>query len=252
MSVNKFKPLHINTESETAPSTPIQTNRSTRSFSITSMPKTSGGETTTLYNGEMVKKTDKIISAMGTLEELSAYIGVIKTEHLNTNSEQKFDIDSSAKLFLYARLTKIQEALIDICASLGTSRKITARYEFTRFSCGQSRIADLKSELELMKDVDFETLKSSMREKPLQIISGTTILESRLLYARTLCRRAERQVIGAKNLQVGIVPEEICLRYLNVLGDYLLGLSVHVLHMQSKEPMKKLFKTNQKNILNLK
>jgi cob(I)alamin adenosyltransferase len=251
MSVNKFKPLHINTESETAPSTPIQTNRSTRSYSITNIPKNIEGNTV-LYNGEVVKKTDKIISAMGSLEELSAYIGVIKTEHLNTNNDQKFDIDSSAKLFLYARLTKIQEALIDICASLGTSRKITARYEFTRFSCGQQRIGDLRHELDLMTDVDFGSLKNSMKERPLQIISGTTILESRLLYARALCRRAERQVSGAKNLQVGVSGEDVCLTYLNVLGDYLLGLSVHVLHMQSKEPMKKLFKTNQKNILNLK
>jgi len=207
---------------------------------------------TAFYNGEPVSKADKIISFLGTLEELNAYIGVIKTEHLNPNNELKFDIDSSAKLFLYARLTKIQEALIDIMASSGTSRKVQARYEFTRFACGPQRIADLESELVLMNDVNFGQLKAGMREKPLQLIPGTTTLESRLMYARAICRRAERQMAVAKHAQLGLFPEEPCVRYLNVLGDYLLALSIHVLHLQSKEPMRKLFKTNSKNILNLK
>lgn len=246
MSVNKFKPLHINTDSTTAPSTPTynSTSRSTRSLSITSLSPNIKNNTT-LYNGETISKSDKILSSIGCIEELSTYIGIIKTEHLG-NKEEMFDIDNSAKLFLYARLTKIQETLIDICASIGTSKKIQARYEFTRFTHNQHKIDELKHELQLMNDVDFQTIKNSMKEKPLQIIPGTTILESRLLYARTLCRRAERQLSNTKNLQLGIIPEETCLKYLNILSDYLLALSIHVLHMQSKEPMKKNFKHNNK------
>jgi cob(I)alamin adenosyltransferase len=189
------------------------------------------------------------LAIIGTLEELSAYIGVIKTEHFDPNTEEKFDIDSSAKLFLYARLTQIQETIIDIEASIGTSRKVLAKYEFTRFSSGEQRIKELENEVDLMSDVNLAQIKESMREKPLQHIPGVSLIEAKLIYARTLCRRAERQLCGAKNLQLGIAPEDMCINYLNKLGDYLLALSIHLLHMQNKEPLKKVTRTNTRAIV---
>jgi len=202
-------------------------------------------DTTVLFNGESISKADKLLAAIGTLEELVAYLGVVKAEHFDPSIEKKFEIDSSSKLFLYARITQIQETLIDIKSSLGTSRKNVARYENSRFSNGEQRIKDLDHEIDLMP-VGLNQLKESMREKPLQNIPGMSIVEARLMYARTICRRAERQVHSSKNLQMGIVVEDSCVSYLNRLGDYLLALSVHVLHMQNKEPLKKAAKSNTK------
>lgn len=237
MSVNKFKPPTdtLSNTSDSAPSTPIRKlSRSSSLDRVSTIPKN-----TTLYNGETVSKYEKILSVLGSIEEFSAYIGIIKAEHLNPNFEEKFDIDSSAKLFIYARLTQIQESLIDIQASIGTSKKNMARYEFTRFSNGEQRIKELDREIELMNGVNISQIKENMKEKPLQNIPGTSVLEARLMYARSLCRRVERQLYTSKNLELGIFPDNNSINYLNKLGDYLLALSIHTLHMQRKEPLKK-------------
>lgn len=247
MSANKFRPPQSDTMSVASDSTPV--GRLARSSTITTPRKetvTPRKELSTLYSGEPISKSDKILGVIGSLDELCTYIGVVKAEHLNPNVDEKFDIDSSAKLFLYARLTQIQEALIDIEASIGTSRKIPAKYEFTRFSNGEQRIKELDSEIALMSDINISQLKENIKEKPLQHIPGTSVLESRLLYARSICRRAERQLYSCKNLQVGIIPEDNCANYLNKLGDYFLALSIHTLHMQNKEPLKKAGRTNTK------
>lgn len=241
MSTSKFKPQTPSDTSSVA--SDITTGR--RPARVESAQTTPRKDlATTLYNGEVVPKSDRIISVIGTIDELAAYIGIIKTEHFDPNTEEKLDIDSSAKLFLYARLTQIQETLIDIEASIGTSRKVIARHDFTRFSNGEQRIKDLENEIELMRDVNLGQLKESMKEKPFQHIPGNSVIEAKLFYARTICRRAERQLCGTKNLPLGIILEDNCMNYLNKLGDYLLALSIHVLHMQNKEPLKKVTRTN--------
>lgn len=248
MSVNKFKPQQSDTmsiDSDPRPSARLSRSSTLPEALNRTSPKKESS--TTIYSGEMVSKSDKILSVIGTIDELCSYIGIIKAIHFNQNTEEKFDIDSSAKLFFYARLTKIQETLIDIEASIGTTRKILAKYEFTRFSNGDLRIKELGNEIDLMNDVNISRLKESIKEKPLQNIPGTSVLEARLIYARSLCLRAERQIYGAKNLQIGIVPEDNCANYLNKLADYFLVLSIHTLHMQNKEPMKKATKTNTKS-----
>jgi ATP:cob(I)alamin adenosyltransferase len=237
----KFKP-QPSTDTISVASDITRQSTESRPTSVQNTPRKD--TSTLLYNGEVVAKSDKILSVIGTLEELSAYIGIIKAEHFEPNiEEEKFDIDSSAKLFLYARLTQIQESILDIEASLGTSRKIVAKYEFTRFLADE-RVKILDKEIQLMSDVNLAQLKESMKEKPLQHIPGSSVIEAKLAYVRSLCRRAERQMSGFKNLQA----ESNCINYLNKLGDYFLTLSIHILHMQNKEPLKKVTRTNTRII----
>lgn len=175
---------------------------------------------TILYSGEKISKSDKTLVAMGTIEELIAYIGVIKAEHYNSDS--KIDTLSSAKLFLFARMTKIQEALLDINKSIGTTKKTPGRYDLTRF-VADDFINEFDKHITEM-GIDLSIYKT--KDKPLIIFPGTTILESNLLFARALCRRAERQLVSAKNVQLGVVVDPDCFRYLNKLGDYLLALAI--------------------------
>ena len=229
-----------------------ETTSSLRSENSSSTQKLATGDcATTLYNGETINKSDRIISTLGSLEELSSYIGIIKAEYLNTNTETKFDIDNSSKMFLAARLTQIQEVITDISYAIGTSKKIGARYENSRFGNDQ-RFSELENEMSLMTDVDLDNIKTAMKEKPLQIIPGTYALEAHLMYARSLCRKTERQACSCKNSSIGIFPDDRCIRYLNRLGDYLLCLSIHVLHMQSKEPLKKVTRSSKNPQPNLK
>lgn len=251
---NKFKPP-TDTKSVTGNdniSIISETPSSLRSENSSSNQKHPTGHcATSLYNGEIINKSDRIVSTLGSLEELLAYVGIIKAEYLNTNTDSKFDIDNSSKMFLAARLTQIQEVICDISHAIGTSKKIGAKYENSRFGNDQ-RIMELENEMSLMTDVDLDRIKADMKEKPLQIIPGTYALEAHLMYARSLCRKAERQVCSCKNSTVGIFPDEKCVSYLNRLGDYLLALSIHVLHMQSKEPLKKLTRSNKNSQPNLK
>jgi cob(I)alamin adenosyltransferase len=186
---------------------------------------------TTLYNGDKVSKSNKILSTIGTIEELVCFIGIVKTTYFDPSTEEKFDIDNSVKFFLYARFTQIQETLIDIQLSLGTSKKIENI---------QQRISELCNEINLMDDVNLSQLKIETKEKPLQIIPGTTVLESKLLYVRTLCKKVERYFYTIK------IRNEIYGEYFNKLNDYFLALSIHILHIQNKEPLKKVYNYNLK------
>lgn len=191
---------------------------------------------TYLYCGERISKSDKMLSALGTIEELIAFLGIIKSEHYNTGIEMKFDTPSSAKLFLFASLTRIQEALLEIMRSLGTSKKVIARYEASRFRNADKYISELEKNI---NDMNVEIISVKSFDKPLPLIPGTTALEARLFYARALCRRAERQIHSSRNVQLGLIIEESCLTFLNRLGDYFLALAIDSLHIQSKEPLRR-------------
>jgi len=215
---------------------------SERSYSSKRGSKLENIECTTLYSGELRRKNDKILALLGTLEEMISFTGIIKSESLDPNLESKLEIDNSLKIFFYARLTQIQETLIDIQYCLGTTKKNIAKFEFNRFN-GELKIKELENEINLMGDVDFTSLKKGIKDKPLQIIPGSSLLESRLLFLRALCRKAERQTCLMKS-----VFDFNVVYYLNKLGDYLLALSIHILHIQNKEPLKKAFKnTIRKN-----
>lgn len=231
MSGNKFK-APINSEPSVEP-------KLDRRPSLQKKVNSSVSETI-LYGGEKLSKGEKLISALGTIEELIAYLGVIKAEHFDTNgtaTELKFSATSSSKLFLFARLTRTQEILLDIMRSLGTSRKIPGRFENSRFDLADKYVAELEKELSTL---NIDAVQSKTFDKPLQLLPGSSVLEAKLFYARAICRRAERQIISSKSAQNGLVVEDGCLHFLNRLGDYLLSLAVHSLLLLSKEPMKKI------------
>lgn len=163
-----------------------------------------------LANGEKLSKSDKIFASIGTLEELNAYIGLVKS--------QNFNLQQSSKMFFIARLTQIQETVLSMINSLSTSKKNPEQYEKSRFS----KIAD-RNITELQTEIDKQASDTGLEKKDyLMILPGQSQLQSQLLYTRTIVRRAERQILASKNQFLGLVPEEHILRYLNVLGDYFL------------------------------
>lgn len=204
---------------------------------------------TALYNGEKIMKTDTLIEAVGALEELIAHIGIVKAEYYGSGGGNKIndvdnkEITNSGKLFSYARFTKIQEALHDILLSITTTKKVSIRYEASRFSVNAENH---------MKDLEQEIQKMEINGKNyLNNIPGVTELEARLMLIRTLCRKAERRLLTllneegdkknlekTKNFSLDIVPEDSCFLFLNRLSDYFLVLAVYNLQILHKEPMK--------------
>lgn len=163
-------------------------------------------------------KTSRLFSSIGTIDEILAVIGTIKSEHLNSGSETKTELDASSKLFLCARLTQIQETLLDLQNFLS---KKSVKFEV------ENRLKEIQSEINLME-----------LNKNIVVIPGTTSLESILFLVRALVRRLERQFCGLKDIP------EIYREYLNKLSDYFSALTIHVLYMQNREPMVRKTKKN--------
>lgn len=149
---------------------------------------------TFLINGEKISKSDKILASTGTLEELSSFIDIVKYKFFNENK--------SSYIFLFARFTQIQEAIDLMIKSLLTSKKNNAKYESSRFK------------LDFNEKDDFKYIK------------GSNQLNSHLLYLRSITRKAERQIIASRNVQLGLIPDEDIIIYLDKLGKYFLDLKL--------------------------
>ena len=116
--------------------------------------------------------------------------------------------------------------------SIGTRKKNNKKYEESRFERGKIRLDELSNEINLMSDVDMKNIKEELRLKPIPFISGSSLLEARLVHARNICRRLERHICSIEN------AEKICVEYINKLSDYFLSLSIHILHIEDKDSIK--------------
>lgn len=140
---------------------------------------------TSLATGERVPKCDDRVEAYGTLDELSAFIGVLKDSGTWTEEQLSF-------------LTEIQRNLQILCARFAGYKKISLQ---------EDAAAEIEQEIAAM---NLPTLKEF-------IIPGGNLVASYCHVCRTICRRAERMAVKI-NADVADV------RYLNRLGDYFFEL----------------------------
>lgn len=148
---------------------------------------------TSLYGGKRVPKDDVRICAYGTIDELNSYIGLIRSRNLKSNVEEVLQI--------------IQNDLFVLGAYLATPID-----------------SDKKPSIE--KAVDHiplleKTIDSCEVElKPLKhfILPGGSETAAHFHIARTICRRAERNVV--KLHHSGPINQEVLI-YLNRLSDLL-------------------------------
>jgi cob(I)alamin adenosyltransferase len=160
--------------------------------------KTGDKGETSLYGGKRVSKTDFRIEAYGTVDELNSVIGLC----IALNPPKKVN----------QILIKIQNQLFVLGADLASPAAQTKRQKVPR-----------------IKDEDIKYLEKSIDElekiiEPLRsfILPGGSLIASYLHFARTVCRRAERQVVHlTKSELVGKLPTI----YLNRLSDFLFVLA---------------------------
>lgn len=159
--------------------------------------------TTGLVGGSVIDKDAPRVEAYGSVDELNSWIGVCRTEaaslKLDTISEQ---------------LSKISQDLFDIGAELATPKD--ARWE-------GMILVDEKSILILEKWID--TLMEGIPPLTSFVLPGGNSLNSNLHVARTVCRRAEREVIRFSKKEA--VNQQIII-YLNRLSDLLFAMSRYV------------------------
>jgi cob(I)alamin adenosyltransferase len=151
---------------------------------------------TGLLGGVRVKKHDVRIEAYGTVDELNAVLGVVRSAHASQRVDQI--------------LEHVQNELFAVGAELATpTSKGThaGRIE-------ESHAARLEEMIDLC-EADLAPLKNF-------ILPGGCLTAAHLHYARTVCRRAERRVVELCE-QVTVSPQIIV--YLNRLSDLLFVLA---------------------------
>lgn len=174
---------------------------------VTAMPiYTGGGDegTTALRSGVRVSKTHPRIEAYGSVDELNAVIGIARG-----------DLDADVE----ETLADVQDHLHVLQAELATPDPADrdVRIDEEHASALEDAIDEADAELEPLRSF---------------IIPGGSEAGSRLHHARTVCRRAERRVLGLGERES---VSEDAIVYLNRLSDLLFVLARLVNHRAGVE-----------------
>ena len=158
--------------------------------------KTGDTGTTALFGGKRVSKSDLRIETYGTVDELNAWIGVLRDQEVNQHRQEE--------------LIEVQDRLFTIGSILATEPGNT---KVKIPSLVESDITFLEKKIDSM-----ETMLEPMK---VFVLPGGHSAVSFGHVARTVCRRAERLVIGL-DTQEKVDP--LVIQYLNRLSDYLFVL----------------------------
>jgi cob(I)alamin adenosyltransferase len=161
--------------------------------------------TTALVGGKRVPKDSPRIAAYGTIDELNSILGLARV----FNEERL--AEGEKHRWLDEVFRRLQNQLFDLGSELATPPE--AVYE------GMFRVGDAEvKELEALMDgcqKDLEPLKSF-------VLPGGGRISGFLHQCRTVCRRAEREILALSRVEpIGEAP----LRYVNRLSDVFFVLS---------------------------
>ena len=160
---------------------------------------TKGGDKgkTSLVTGTRVKKYHIRLEAYGLIDELNSYIGLLRS----------FGIDGRNKEFLI----NIQHKLFNIGSILATDEKKI------KFTLPELKPTDTEK---IEHEIDF--LNETLPALQFFILPGGSQLVAHCHIARTICRKAERQIV--KLADEAKIDEEL-IKFINRLSDYLFVLS---------------------------
>lgn len=173
---------------------------------------TKGGDSgeTGLFGGKRVPKDDLRICTYGTVDELNAVLGVVLSRLKDQSTFQKIAED----------LLRIQNELFQLGAELATPK-------------------DKNPGIELIDPHHCQTLEKEIDQmekqlKPLKtfILPGGGEIAGWFHLARTVCRRAERNLISL-NREEPVRPD--LLQYVNRLSDYFFVLARFANHLMEIE-----------------
>ncbi|HBK72399.1 MAG TPA: cob(I)yrinic acid a,c-diamide adenosyltransferase [Flavobacteriaceae bacterium] len=166
--------------------------------------KTGDKGKTSLYGGTRVLKNDLRIETYGTIDELNANIGLLK--------DQKNDAKTTTTLL------KVQNELFTIGAMLATPP------EKEKLKNGKKRLNIPEiSEINIQfLEQEIDTIEKQLPPMTHFILPGGHQTVSFCHIARCVCRRAERLTV---HLHLKEPINEIIIRYLNRLSDYLFVLA---------------------------
>jgi cob(I)alamin adenosyltransferase len=146
---------------------------------------------TGLFGGERVEKTAQRVVAYGTVDELNAMLGVARATTIDPALDPV--------------LAHIQNELFVLGADLATPGEST-------------RIDRLSEEHTARMEQEIDQLEADIEPVQQFILPGGAPLAAHLHLARTICRRAEREVVA---LAASEPINQAAIAYLNRLSDWL-------------------------------
>ena len=169
--------------------------------------RTGDDGTTGLFSGSRVSKDHPRIAAYGTVDELNACLGLA----IAGTQSGADDGDGSLEL-MRSILTPIQSRLFDIGADLATPEGAKTEAKIQRID--EAIVREIEQAIDRVEE----------RNEPIRafVMPGGSELAARLHVARTVCRRAEREIVALTHVEP--VTTE-ALRYVNRLSDLLFAMS---------------------------
>ncbi len=160
--------------------------------------------TTALVGGARVPKDSRRVECYGAIDELNSVLGLVRA----FNREEPA---SPARERLEAILKRLQNELFDLGGQLATPAQ--AEYE-GMFRVGEGDVRALEQLVDECQK-DLQPLRSF-------VLPGGGQVSGLLHLARTVCRRAEREILRlSREEEIG----DFVLPYINRLGDLLFALS---------------------------
>lgn len=166
--------------------------------------KTGDEGTTSLVGGTRVSKCDIRVEAYGTVDELNAHISLL-AEMVRADAAE------------YAHLKESQRHLFTIQTLLATECEV----DFPLPQLPEDAVAVLEHHI--------DALQAQLPQLHSFVLPGGTLASAQSHVARTVCRRAERQMV-ALAAQDAVASQ--LLAYINRLSDYLFVLSRHLVISQ--------------------
>lgn len=164
--------------------------------------KTGDEGTTALFGGKRVSKADLRIDAYGTVDELNAWLGLLRDDNVNS-IRQGFLIGIQNSLFVMGSMLAAEPG--------NTKIKIP--------NLTEADVLELEEAIDRMND-DLPPMRFF-------VLPGGHAAVSHCHVARTVCRRAERLVVALNEHEP--VPATV-IHYLNRLSDYLFVLARKIAH----------------------
>ena len=151
---------------------------------------------TGLYGGARIAKNDPRMAAIGAVDELNAVLGLARAEGVSTP--------------LDTVLARLQNQMFDLGAELATPDAADRGVDRLQ----ESDVAELESVIDQLEN-DLPPLQTF-------ILPGGAKPAAILHMARSVCRRAEREIVA---LSRNATIREIVLKFVNRVGDLLFVLA---------------------------
>ena len=173
--------------------------------------KTGDKGTTSLVGGERVKKYDPRVESYGTVDELNSHIGLL-AEMAHGYKE------------CYLQLKKIQNKLFVIQTLLATEDE--SIYE---------KLPHLKEESVAEMEHWIDEMENKLPKHNKFVIPGGSLTSAQAHVCRTVCRRAERDIVRLADNITNHQSVDTIMKYINRTSDYLFVLSRYILMLEKKE-----------------